>query len=118
MLLNKILRLIFYWPFRLTTKCDTIPFEPLKQINIDKNKIIVYVTVSSSLGNLLCIERATNRLGLPSPFEDINIFGNKTPRVCYLRSPGFFRAKGTTYHDIETTFRRWYDLATTTGKQV
>lgn len=118
MLLNKILRLIFYWPFRLTTKCDTIPFEPLKQINIDKNKIIVYVTVSSSLGNLLCIERATNRLGLPSPFEDINIFGNKTPRVCYLRSPGFFRAKDTTYHDIETTFRRWYDLATTTGKEV
>lgn len=93
MLLNKILRYFFYWPFRITTRCDTIPYEPLKQLNIDKNKIIVYVTVSSSLGNLMCIERAAKRMGLPSPFSDIKIFGTTMPRICYLRSPGFLQQK-------------------------
>lgn len=104
MLLNKILRYFFYWPFRITTRCDTIPYEPLKQLNIDKNKIIVYVTVSSSLGNLMCIERAAKRMGLPSPFSDIKIFGTTMPRICYLRSPGFFTAKGTKYYDLSETF--------------
>ena len=118
MLLNKILRTLLYWPFRLFTRCETIPFEPLKQIKIDKSDIVVYVTVSSSVGNLMCIERAVQRLGLPSPFSDISIFGSKTPRVCYLRSPGLFTAKGTRYLDLEPTFRRWYDLCKTTGKSV
>ena len=118
MLLNKILRYFFYWPFRITTRCDTIPYEPLKQLNIDKNKIIVYVTVSSSLGNLMCIERAAKRMGLPSPFSDIKIFGTIMPRICYLRSPGFFTAKGTKYYDLSETFEKWYNCYKSTGREV
>ena len=68
MLLDKILRFFLYWPFRVTTNCVTIPFDPLKNLDIDKQKVIVYVTVSSSLGNLMCIERAAQKLSLPSPF--------------------------------------------------
>ncbi|NLK85833.1 MAG: glycerol-3-phosphate 1-O-acyltransferase PlsB [Aeromonadales bacterium] len=118
MLINKLLRIFFYWPFRITTKCATIPYEPLKQIKIDRTKTIVYVTVSSSLGNLMCIERAAQRLGLPSPFKDINIFGQKTPRVCYLRSPAFFSSKVSKYYDLEPTFRKWYDLYKSTGRDI
>ena len=48
MMLNKILRFIFYYPIRFTATCDPVPFEPLKHIKIDKHKPIAYVTVSSS----------------------------------------------------------------------
>ena len=93
--INKILRFFLYFPFRITTNSETIPFEPLKQINIDKTKIIVYVTVSSSVGNIMAIERAAQKLGLPSPFEKINLYGISIPRICYLRSPGFISGKKT-----------------------
>ena len=68
MMLNKILRFIFYYPIRFTATCDPVPFEPLKHIKIDKHKPIAYVTVSSSVANLMTIERLTKKLGLPSPF--------------------------------------------------
>ena len=71
MMLNKILRFIFYYPIRFTATCDPVPFEPLKHIKIDKHKPIAYVTVSSSVANLMTIERLTKKLGLPSPFEPL-----------------------------------------------
>ena len=117
-MLDHVLRALFYWPFRLFTKCDTIPYEPEKALHIDKSKIIVYVTVSSSLSNLMCIERATQRMGLPSPFNEISLFGKKIPRVCYLRSPGFFSGKKTRYYDLMPTFEKWYDLYKTTGREI
>ncbi len=116
--INKILRFFLYFPFRITTNSETIPFEPLKQINIDKTKIIVYVTVSSSVGNIMAIERAAQKLGLPSPFEKINLYGISIPRICYLRSPGFISGKKTKYYDLEKTFRQWYKFYEITGKDI
>lgn len=89
-MLNKFLRLVFYWPIRLTTNCRPIPPRPLENVKLDKNKPIVYVTVSSSLGNLLAIERLTEKLGLPSPFEDLVIGGTTVKRVAFLRRASFF----------------------------
>lgn len=77
MILNRILRPLFYIPFRIFTKCETVPLEPLKTANIDPELTTVYITISSSLGNLLCIERVTNKLNMPSPFHDIKEYGFK-----------------------------------------
>lgn len=92
-MLNKILRLLFYWPIRLTTNCKPIPYEPEKHIKIDKNKPIVYLTVSSSIANLLNIERLTKQLDWPSPFEPLVLNGQKLKRVGFLRRPSFFSKK-------------------------
>lgn len=66
----------------------------------------------------MCIERAAKRMGLPSPFSDIKIFGTTIPRICYLRSPGFFTAKGTKYYDLSETFEKWYNCYKSTGREV
>ena len=107
-ILNKILRYVFYWPIRLTTNCNAIPYEPLKSLNIDKNKPIVYAMVSSSLGNMLALERLTNQLGLPSPFSKFVYHGKKLPRVSYLRRPSFFSSKAHVI-DASQFFKLWTD---------
>ncbi len=118
MLLNKILRAVFYWPFRLTTTCTPIPYEPLKHIKIDHNRPIVYMTVSSSIGNLMCIERLTQKLGLPSPFSPLYINGKEYKRLCYLRRPGFFSSKGAKTCHISPILNSWFDISEATGKDV
>ncbi len=98
----------------------TIPFEPLKNLDIDKSKEIVYVTVSSSVGNLMSIERATQKLGLPSPFSSMKIFGRSIPRLCCLRSPGFFSTSGTVNHreEIDKIFMQWSEFAERSGEEI
>ena len=76
MILNRILRPLFYIPFRIFTKCETVPLEPLKTANIDPELTTVYITVSSSLGNLLCIGDAF------SVFEVVHMDGIKG--LCHL----------------------------------
>ncbi|MBE6423576.1 glycerol-3-phosphate 1-O-acyltransferase PlsB [Succinivibrio dextrinosolvens] len=118
MIINKILRFFLYWPFRITTTCSTIPFEPLKNLKIDKNKEIVYITVSSSVGNIMSIERAVQKLGLPSPFQELNLLGEKIPRICALRAPGLFSKAGSKKHDMEPVFRKWYEFYQRTNKDI
>lgn len=107
-MLNKILRLIFYFPIRLTTNCRPIPYEPHKHIKIDKNKPIVYLTVSSSIGNLLTIERLTKQMDLPSPFEKVKIGDSTLSRVAFLRKPSFFSSKAKKV-GLNAIFQTWID---------
>ena len=118
MILNTVLRFFLYWPFRVITNSSTIPFEPLKNIQFDGDKEVVYVTLSSSVGNLMSIERATDKLKLPSPFSPLILSGKKIPRVCYLRSPGFFSKYGSKDHKIERIFDLWNKYADETGKDI
>ncbi|MCR5536406.1 MAG: glycerol-3-phosphate 1-O-acyltransferase PlsB [Succinivibrio sp.] len=105
MFLRSLLRLIFYWPIRITAKCESIPLDPLRFI--DKSKPICYLTVSSSIANLLTIERLTDRLGLPSPFEPLVINGKEVKRLGYIRKPHFFNSKAS-YADILPIFNSWF----------
>ena len=117
-MLNKILRAVFYWPFRLTTNCVPIPYEPLKHIKIDCNRPICYMTVSSSIGNLMCIERLTQKLGLPSPFSPLIVNGKTYKRLCYLRRPGFFSSKSARQCHISPILNSWFELSEESGKEV
>lgn len=117
MLLNKILRFFFYYPFRLTTSCEPIPFEPAKHIKLDLNKPIAYITVSSSLGNLLAIERLTNELGWPSPFSPLQIGGEKVRRTACLRTPNLFSKKAYK-RDLNGIVGKWYELSQKEGKDI
>ena len=106
-MVNRFLRALFYWPIRITATCEPIPFEPLKHIKIDPNKQIVYIMVSSSVGNMLTVERLTKQFGWPSPFEDIVIGQKKLPRTAYLRDPTFFGSTGRS-RDISGTIFQWF----------
>ncbi len=90
MALNDFLRFIFYWPLRITATCEAIPFEPEKHIKLDLTKPVVYLTVSSSVGNLMTIERLTQRIGWPSPFGTVKIGDQEVKRTAYLRTPRLF----------------------------
>lgn len=105
-MLEKMLRLMFYWPIRLTTNCEPIPFEPEKHIKIDPNKPVVYITVSSSTGNMLTIERLTQRIGWPSPFGKVKIGSREVNRTAVLRTPSFFSSKAHT-RDLNIIFNSW-----------
>lgn len=107
-MVNYFLRALFYWPIRLTANCQPIPFEPLKHIKIDPHKEIVYIMVSSSVGNMLTVERLTNKLGWPSPFGHFNLGGKHLPRTAYLRSPSFFSSNAKV-RDISDIIFEWFD---------
>ncbi len=114
MWLNKFLRCLFYYPIRITATCKPIPFEPSKQIKLNLKKPVVYITVSSSIGNLLTIERLTNSLKWPSPFTPIELGGRKVHRVACLRTPNFFSSKAFV-RDLNGIVSTWYELSQKEG---
>lgn len=115
--IQKIMRVFFYWPFRLTTNCSPVPYEPLKQINVNLNKPIAYVTVSSGLGNLMAIERLTERLRLPSPFKTLEIDGYKVPRVAYLHHPSMFSSHASDA-GADKIFAKWRKACDESGSDL
>ncbi|MCR5085459.1 MAG: glycerol-3-phosphate 1-O-acyltransferase PlsB [Succinivibrionaceae bacterium] len=116
-MLNKLLRLLFYWPIRLTSSCNSIPFEPLNEFTFDKNRPLCYLTMSSSVANLLSIERLTQRLGLPSPFSDLTINGKQLKRVVFLRRPSFFHSVSIKVN-FEHLLREWVQAARAAGTDI
>ena len=76
------------------------------------------MTVSSSIGNLMCIERLTQKLGLPSPFSPLIVNGKTYKRLCYLRRPGFFSSKSARQCHISPILNSWFELSEESGKEV
>ena len=109
-MIAKMLRLLFYWPIRITATCEPIPFEPEKHIKIDLQKPIVYLTVSSSLGNFLTIERLTQRIGWPSPFGKFTLGGKTIRRTAFLRTPRMFSSH-VRMRDLNLIFSSWEEAA-------
>ena len=106
LVVQKALRLLFYWPFRLTTNCSPVPYEPSKWIKVDSALPVAYITVTSGLGNLLAIERLTQKMHLPSPFSDLYIHGRRVPRIAYLHNPRMFSSHGVDAC-AEKVFEEW-----------
>lgn len=104
---QKILKALLYWPFRITTNLSSVPYEPLKQIQVDKNIPVVYVTVSSGVGNLMAIERLTQKLRLPSPFSDLHLGDDHLPRIACLHNPRMISSIGADAH-AEKIFTKWH----------
>lgn len=103
---QKILRLLFYWPFRLTTNCSPVPYEPSKWIKVDSSLPVAYITVTSGVGNLMSIERLTQKMHLPSPFSDLYMNGKNVPRIAVLHTPRMFSCHGIDAH-AEKVFEEW-----------
>ncbi|MBO8415437.1 MAG: glycerol-3-phosphate 1-O-acyltransferase PlsB [Proteobacteria bacterium] len=116
-MLNDYLRMLFYWPIRLTATCEAIPFEPEKHIKVDPDKPVVYLTVSSSVGNLLTIERLTQRIGWPSPFGKFEMGGMSLQRTAFLRTPRMFSTHAHV-RDLNIVFNAWLEAAKKAGSDL
>ena len=116
-MINNILRALFYWPIRITANCTPIPFEPAKHIKIDHSKEIVYIMVSSSVANMLTLERLTTKLDWPSPFGTVRIGNQELPRTVYLRTPALFSSNAHE-HDIAQNIFAWFDACQKAQQEV
>ena len=68
------------WPQRLFVRSKLIPRDPCAELHIDPSKPLIYVLKTESVSDLLALERIAERLGLPSPSEEVVIGGQSFPR--------------------------------------
>ncbi|ACA84482.1 glycerol-3-phosphate 1-O-acyltransferase PlsB [Shewanella woodyi] len=61
-----------------------VPQEPFKDLNLDPEKPLVYVMKTESLSDIAALSEITGELGLPSPYEPLEVEGRSTPRVVCL----------------------------------
>ncbi len=61
-----------------------VPHEPFKDLNLDPDKPLVYVMKTESVSDMAALSEITAGLGLPSPYDPLEVGGESTPRVVCL----------------------------------
>ncbi|WP_299797738.1 glycerol-3-phosphate 1-O-acyltransferase PlsB [uncultured Shewanella sp.] len=61
-----------------------VPHEPFKDLNLDPDKPLAYVMKTESVSDIAALSEITAGLGLPSPYEPLEVGGKSTPRVVCL----------------------------------
>ena len=61
-----------------------VPQQPFSDLNLDADKPIVYVMKTESISDLAALSEMTQKLGLPSPYDDIQLNNETVPRVVCL----------------------------------
>ncbi|QYK05104.1 glycerol-3-phosphate 1-O-acyltransferase PlsB [Shewanella zhangzhouensis] len=68
-----------------------VPQDPFADLNLDPSRPLVYVMKTESVSDIAALHEVTGKLGLPSPYQMLEVDGIKTPRVVCLegRKPLF-----------------------------
>ncbi len=74
-------------PLKLFERSCRIPEDPVTAHGIDRQRPVVYALKTESLADLLTLERHCHELGLPSPFEPLQIGAETLPRAVCLERP-------------------------------
>ncbi|RYV02920.1 glycerol-3-phosphate 1-O-acyltransferase [Shewanella sp. OPT22] len=61
-----------------------VPQQPFADLNLDADRPIVYVMKTESISDISSLSEVTESLGLPSPYDDIQIRNESIPRVVCL----------------------------------
>ena len=77
---HKVLRTIQKW----FVHTIVVPQHPFSDLNLDADKPIVYVMKTESISDMAALSEMTQKLGLPSPYDDIQLNNEVVPRVVYL----------------------------------
>ena len=77
---HKVLRTIQKW----FVHTIVVPQQPFSDLNLDADKPIVYVMKTESISDMAALSEMTQKLGLPSPYDDIQLNNEVVPRVVYL----------------------------------
>ncbi|MEZ9819722.1 glycerol-3-phosphate 1-O-acyltransferase PlsB [Shewanella sp. 10N.286.45.A1] len=61
-----------------------VPHDPFDDLNLDPSKPLVYVMKTESVSDIAALSEMTGTLGLPSPYDDLEVNGVSAPRVVCL----------------------------------
>ncbi|WP_038185526.1 glycerol-3-phosphate 1-O-acyltransferase PlsB [Vibrio rhizosphaerae] len=73
-------------PVSALTKSTVVPADPIADHQIDLEKPIVYALPFQSTVDLLTLKQQTEKLGLPDPFQPLEINGKKLTRYIFIAS--------------------------------
>ncbi|MBR9728091.1 glycerol-3-phosphate 1-O-acyltransferase PlsB [Shewanella intestini] len=93
------------WVQKWMVHTVVVPEEPFADLNLDKNKPIVYVLKTDSISDTAALSEITADLGMPSPYLSLEVDGVQVPRVVCLegKKPLFGqRDNGESYIDCIT----------------
>jgi len=71
---------ILRWPVRLLVRSKLIPEDPCQELDIDRDKPIIYVLKTESVTDLLALERLTQSVSLPAPTDELRLGDRVIPR--------------------------------------
>ncbi|WP_392566505.1 glycerol-3-phosphate 1-O-acyltransferase PlsB [Utexia brackfieldae] len=78
-------------PVKLFVKSQPIPTEPIKELNIDINKPVLYVLPYNSRIDLMVVRQLAKKFNLPDPLVGIAIEGKSYPAFIFIdKNPGIF----------------------------
>lgn len=61
-----------------------VPQHPFDDLNLDSDRPLVYVMKTKSISDIAALSEITAKLGLPSPYEALDVCGEKVSRVVCL----------------------------------
>ncbi len=83
----KLFAALLKWPLWPLIKCKIVPDNPVSDLQLDLSKPILYVCHTEAASDLVALSKATRKLGLPEPTENIQLAGQDISRVLYLEKP-------------------------------
>ena len=107
--MRRTLLSVFHYPVKLLVKDHNIPANVESELGIDRSKPIIYLLPTNSVTDQLALKMSTQRLGLPSPTEQIELAGKSYPGSVFLRKtePLIGRSSHT---EVETIFSNLFHL--------
>ncbi|MPY25412.1 glycerol-3-phosphate 1-O-acyltransferase PlsB [Shewanella sp. YLB-07] len=72
------------WIQKKLVQTIVVPHDPFADLNLDPDKPMVYVMKTESLSDIASLSEITNKYGLPSPYDELVVDGEYTPRVVCL----------------------------------
>ncbi len=97
-------------PLSLLVKSNSIPNNPIQELNLNIAEPLIYVLPYTSQTDLLIFQKNCLALGLPDPLQENDINGVKLPRYVFLdEGRRFFKSK-TVKKETEQIFARYLEL--------
>jgi len=81
-----------------------VPHEPFKDLNLDPDKPLAYVMKTESVSDIAALSEITADLGLPSPYEPLEVGGESAPRVVCLEGAKPLMGKRESNHFFLNSF--------------
>ena len=72
------------WIQKKLVQTVVVPHDPFADLNLDPDKPVVYVMKTESLSDIASLSEITSKYGLPSPYDELVVDGERTPRVVCL----------------------------------
>ncbi|MFC0309111.1 glycerol-3-phosphate 1-O-acyltransferase PlsB [Gallibacterium trehalosifermentans] len=97
-------------PLSILVKSNSIPNDPITELNLNTTEPVIYVLPYTSQTDLLILQKNCLTLGLPDPLQQNEINGILLPRYVFLdEGRRFFKSK-TAKKETEQIFSQYLEL--------